>query len=223
MSDEQIRTRSPRPRSCGNCSASRCPACVAKEMPALDERHAGVHRGGSVPGDGDDGRGRLVRRGPQGRPAGFRPCALGYPSADPRVSRQSPLRRCSEPRRRGPASGCSSWYPASRRHCESTASPASRASRSCSSRALSTGAGPGSSPTSRCARCSATVARRSCARDLWQPERWPDPDAVRSPSKSIAGFAAEERRRESEVRREVEASYEPGGPVRRSQLREESA
>jgi uncharacterized protein len=46
--------------------------------------------------------------------------------------------------------------------------------------------------------------------DLWQPERWPDPDAVKSPSKSIAGFAAEERRREADVRREVEASYDPG-------------
>jgi hypothetical protein len=45
--------------------------------------------------------------------------------------------------------------------------------------------------------------------DLWNPEQWPDPDAVRSPSKSIAGSAADERRRESDVRREVEASYEP--------------
>src|SRR3954452_22349208 len=27
---------------------------------------------------------------------------------------------------------------------------------------------------------------------LWQPETWPDPDAVRSPSKSIAGLAEEE-------------------------------
>ena len=45
--------------------------------------------------------------------------------------------------------------------------------------------------------------------DLWNPEQWPDPDAVRSPSKSIAGSAAGEHRRESDVRREVEASYEP--------------
>jgi uncharacterized protein len=45
---------------------------------------------------------------------------------------------------------------------------------------------------------------------LWQPETWPDPDAVRSPSKSIAGLAEEERRRESDVRREVENGYAPG-------------
>jgi PPOX class probable FMN-dependent enzyme len=45
--------------------------------------------------------------------------------------------------------------------------------------------------------------------NLWQSETWPDPDAVRSPSRSIAGIAAEERRRESDVRREVEDSYQP--------------
>ena len=44
---------------------------------------------------------------------------------------------------------------------------------------------------------------------LWQPETWPDPDAVKSPSKSIAALAEQERRRESEVRREVEDSYQP--------------
>jgi uncharacterized protein len=44
---------------------------------------------------------------------------------------------------------------------------------------------------------------------LWQPETWPEPDAVRSPSKSIAGTAADDRRRESEVRREVEETYQP--------------
>jgi PPOX class probable FMN-dependent enzyme len=53
--------------------------------------------------------------------------------------------------------------------------------------------------------------------NLWNHEQWPDSDAVRSPSKSIAGSAADERRRESDVRREVEASYEPvvlyGEPV----------
>ena len=58
--------------------------------------------------------------------------------------------------------------------------------------------------------------------DLWQPERWPDPDAVRSPSKSIAGSAAEERRREAEIRREVEASYDPR-VLYGEALREESA
>jgi uncharacterized protein len=44
---------------------------------------------------------------------------------------------------------------------------------------------------------------------LWQPETWPDPLAVRSPSRSIAGVAEEERRDEADVRREVEASYVP--------------
>jgi predicted pyridoxine 5'-phosphate oxidase superfamily flavin-nucleotide-binding protein len=46
-------------------------------------------------------------------------------------------------------------------------------------------------------------------RSSTDPEQWPNPDAVRSPSKSIAGSAADERRPESDVRREVEASYEP--------------
>jgi PPOX class probable FMN-dependent enzyme len=45
---------------------------------------------------------------------------------------------------------------------------------------------------------------------LWQPETWPDPDAVRTPSKSIAAAAEEERRRESDVRRQVEDGYQPG-------------
>ena len=45
---------------------------------------------------------------------------------------------------------------------------------------------------------------------LWQSGMWPDPDAVSSPSQSIAGLAAEERRPESVVRREVEATYQPG-------------
>jgi uncharacterized protein len=53
---------------------------------------------------------------------------------------------------------------------------------------------------------------------LWNPEQWPDPADVRSPSKSIAGSAAQERRREADVRREVEASYDSavlyGQPVR---------
>jgi uncharacterized protein len=44
---------------------------------------------------------------------------------------------------------------------------------------------------------------------LWQPETWPDPLGVRSPSRSIAGLAEEEQRDEAEVRREVEASYKP--------------
>jgi uncharacterized protein len=59
--------------------------------------------------------------------------------------------------------------------------------------------------------------------DLWQPESWPDPDAVRSPSKSIAGIAAEERRREADVRREAEASYNDPGILYGESQREESA
>jgi PPOX class probable FMN-dependent enzyme len=45
---------------------------------------------------------------------------------------------------------------------------------------------------------------------LWKPESWTDPDEVRSPSKSIAALAADEKRRESHVRREVEDAYLPG-------------
>ncbi len=44
---------------------------------------------------------------------------------------------------------------------------------------------------------------------LWQPEAWPDPDTVRSPSRTIAE-AAENGRRESDVRRDVEEAYRPG-------------
>ncbi len=46
--------------------------------------------------------------------------------------------------------------------------------------------------------------------EVWKPETWPEPDAVRSPSRSIAGPAEDGARRESDVRREVEAAYEPG-------------
>jgi uncharacterized protein len=45
--------------------------------------------------------------------------------------------------------------------------------------------------------------------ELWKPESWPDGDAVASPSRTIAEKAEHERRRESEVRREVEAEYRP--------------
>jgi uncharacterized protein len=45
--------------------------------------------------------------------------------------------------------------------------------------------------------------------ELWKPESWPDADEVVSPSRSIAQAAAESRRRESEVRREVEQQYRP--------------
>jgi PPOX class probable FMN-dependent enzyme len=44
---------------------------------------------------------------------------------------------------------------------------------------------------------------------LWHPDTWPEPDAVLSPSRSIAGPAEAEQRAESDVRREVEAAYEP--------------
>ena len=53
---------------------------------------------------------------------------------------------------------------------------------------------------------------------LWQPESWPDPDAVRSPSRTIAEAAENGRRRESDVRRDVEEAYRPGlygEPLRR--------
>lgn len=44
---------------------------------------------------------------------------------------------------------------------------------------------------------------------LWQPERWPDAAAVRSPSISIAEAAEREARSEADVRREVECEYLP--------------
>ena len=44
---------------------------------------------------------------------------------------------------------------------------------------------------------------------LWQPEQWPDPDAVPSPSRSIAALAEEAGRSESDARREHESTYEP--------------
>jgi PPOX class probable FMN-dependent enzyme len=45
---------------------------------------------------------------------------------------------------------------------------------------------------------------------LWQPESWPVPDTIRSPSRTIAGRAEEDGRSESAVRREVEEEYRPG-------------
>jgi uncharacterized protein len=45
---------------------------------------------------------------------------------------------------------------------------------------------------------------------LWQPELWPDPDSVRSPSRTIAERAQAEVRPERDIRRDVEREYEPG-------------
>jgi predicted pyridoxine 5'-phosphate oxidase superfamily flavin-nucleotide-binding protein len=44
---------------------------------------------------------------------------------------------------------------------------------------------------------------------LWQPKTWPDPLAVRSPSRSIFALAGDQGREEAEVRRDVEDSYVP--------------
>jgi uncharacterized protein len=44
---------------------------------------------------------------------------------------------------------------------------------------------------------------------LWEPERWPDVAAIRSPSMTIAEAAEREARTEAEVRREVEREYLP--------------
>jgi uncharacterized protein len=44
---------------------------------------------------------------------------------------------------------------------------------------------------------------------LWQPELWPDPDSVRSPSRTIAERAQAEARPERDVRQDVEREYEP--------------
>lgn len=46
--------------------------------------------------------------------------------------------------------------------------------------------------------------------ELWQPQSWPEPDTIRSPSRTIAEKAEDERRRESDVRRDVEETYRPG-------------
>lgn len=45
---------------------------------------------------------------------------------------------------------------------------------------------------------------------LWSPDRWPDPETVASPSRTIARRASEEGRAEQDVRREVDDSYRPG-------------
>jgi PPOX class probable FMN-dependent enzyme len=45
---------------------------------------------------------------------------------------------------------------------------------------------------------------------LWEPESWPDPSDVRSPSMTISETAAREARPETEVRRDVEREYLPG-------------
>ena len=45
--------------------------------------------------------------------------------------------------------------------------------------------------------------------ELWKPATWPGADQVSSPSLSIKKAAAETRRPESEVRREVEDGYRP--------------
>jgi uncharacterized protein len=45
---------------------------------------------------------------------------------------------------------------------------------------------------------------------LWQPDSWPVPDSIRSPSRTIAGQAERDGRCESAVRRDVEDAYRPG-------------
>jgi PPOX class probable FMN-dependent enzyme len=45
---------------------------------------------------------------------------------------------------------------------------------------------------------------------LWEPESWPDPRDVRSPSMTISETAVREARPETEVRRDVEREYLPG-------------
>jgi PPOX class probable FMN-dependent enzyme len=45
--------------------------------------------------------------------------------------------------------------------------------------------------------------------ELWKPASWPEADEVASPSRTIAQAAAETRRPESEVRKEVEERYRP--------------
>jgi uncharacterized protein len=44
---------------------------------------------------------------------------------------------------------------------------------------------------------------------LWEPERWPDPASVPSPSRTISERAATEGRTEADVRSEVEQDYRP--------------
>jgi PPOX class probable FMN-dependent enzyme len=44
---------------------------------------------------------------------------------------------------------------------------------------------------------------------LWQPESWPDPNRVPSPSRTTAERAIEEGRSEVDVRQETERAYEP--------------
>jgi PPOX class probable FMN-dependent enzyme len=43
---------------------------------------------------------------------------------------------------------------------------------------------------------------------LWRPNDWPDPETVTSPSRSIAERAGQEGRREVDVRRDVDDSYQ---------------
>jgi hypothetical protein len=45
--------------------------------------------------------------------------------------------------------------------------------------------------------------------NLWKPERWPDPDEVRTPFRSVYERALAEGRSESQVRAEVERGFEP--------------
>ena len=105
--------------------------------------------------------------GPKGGPPGFVHVRHGYAPADSRISRQSPLRRRSESRHPP------GHRPALRRpgHLRDAARQRHRPphARSRVARGVLrwTDARPGSSPTSRYDRSSATVARRSCARELW--------------------------------------------------------
>ena len=64
-------TRSPRPSSCGRCSASRCRACWPRRLPALDERARDFIAASPFLVMATTGADGSCDAGPKGGPAGF--------------------------------------------------------------------------------------------------------------------------------------------------------
>ena len=145
--------------------------------------------------DGDDRRRRLVRR--RARRAGRRvscTCTLGYASARSRISRQPPLRRRAEhrrPPRRRPALRRARHLgdAAGQRLRPSHARPALLAACEVDGRQ------PWFVVDVEVRQVFSHCGKAFVRSRLWQPETWPDPRGVRSPSRSIAEAVAEEERR----------------------------
>ena len=203
-----IRTRSPRPSSCGNSSASRSKRVLTKEMPALDERAREFIAASPFLVMATTGADGSCDAGPKGGPPGF-----VHVLGDTRllVPEYPGNRRFDGVQNLVTRPGIGLLFVSARDigdpPCQRIRTPhaRSRVARACAV----DGRKPWFVTDIEVRQVFSHCGKAFLRSHLWQPETWPDPDAVKSPSKTIAGLAEQERRRESDVRREVEDAYQP--------------